>query len=68
VDMGGATSAPGQAVIGVAGRALARDIATTTAYGLDYVAGVTNQNSVTVYGARTQAVVAAGAGNTVPNY
>ncbi len=68
VDMGGATSAPGQTVVGVAGRALARDIATTTAYGLDYIAGVNGQNNVTVYGARTQPVITAGAGNTVPNY
>jgi len=40
-DMGGITGAPGtSSIIGVAGRALARDAATLIALGLDYIAGV----------------------------
>jgi len=68
VDMGATTSSPGNTVVGIAGRALARDAASTTAYGLDYLAGALKAIVGVVYGCRTQAYIQPGAGNTIDTY
>jgi hypothetical protein len=66
-DMGGTTGAPSNTVIGVAGRALARESATSSvAIGLDYVGG-TFVNGTPAKGAQTQTLVS-GSGVTCPSY
>lgn len=59
VDVGAATSAPSNQLIGVAGRALGRNSGTLSALGLDYIAGVgSGANSLTqAWGARTAALI-----------
>lgn len=61
VDMGLTTSSLPGAVIGVSGRALARDATTTIAYGLDYLAGAVSPANVV--GARTQGLYQAAVAN-----
>jgi len=59
VDMGSSTGAPGNSVIGVAGRALGRNSGTLSALGLDYIAGVgSGANGLTsAYGMRSAALI-----------
>jgi hypothetical protein len=66
VDMGSSTSAPANQVVGVGGRALAKDAATVSATGLDYIAGST-QTISTVTGCKTQPLIS-GSGKTVTDY
>ncbi len=63
-DLGGSTSPPSAAVLGVAGRALARDAATNDAFGLDYIAGASGQSLNAAYGARVQHFLS-GSGKTI---
>ena len=61
----GSESAPGTGVIvGVAGRAVARNASTLSAYGLDYLAGMMDINLQTAYGA-SASCMAVGAGKTL---
>jgi hypothetical protein len=66
VDMGGTTSAATNTVIGVAGRAVARDAATVQARGLDYIAGTT-VNGIGAVGAKTSGAII-GSGVTCPEF
>jgi hypothetical protein len=63
VDMGSATGGPSASVIGVAGRALIRDAATSDSFGLDYIAGASGRSGTAV-GARTAAFLS-GSGQTL---
>jgi hypothetical protein len=68
VDMGLGTSAPGVGVVmGVGGRAAARDAATTDVYGLDYIAGTSGRSPAAVTGCRT-AAIGSGVGTNIGTY
>jgi hypothetical protein len=68
VDMGLGTSAPGVGVVmGVGGRAAARDAATTDVYGLDYIAGTSGRSPAAVTGCRT-AAIGSGSGTNIGTY
>ena len=66
-DVGGLTSVGTGAVVGIGGRALARNTATVTAYGLDYVAGANAQSLVDAAAVRAQITVVAAIGKTITN-
>ena len=67
VDLGLGTTLAGGTVKGVAGRAIARDVATTIAYGLDYLAGMSGISLTVAYGCAT-GLLAAGSGKTLTDY
>src|SRR5437867_765334 len=66
-DVGGLTSVGTGAVTGVGGRALARNAATVTAYGLDYLAGANGQSLVDAAAVRAQIIFLTAIGKTITN-
>ncbi len=64
-DIGGATGISAGSVIGVAGRALARDATTLFAYGLDYLAGAQGQSLTEAHAVRCGIFFAVAAGRTI---
>ncbi len=64
-DLGGATSPGVGSIAGVAGRAVSRDVATTVALGLDYLAGAVAQSLTLCDVVRAQVVVVSGTGKTL---
>ncbi|MGH9312176.1 MAG: hypothetical protein ACRD1S_03150 [Vicinamibacterales bacterium] len=64
-DIGGTTALGSGSVIGVAGRALARDATTLFAHGLDYLAGAQAQNLTEANGVKCQIIFASAAGRTI---
>lgn len=64
VDLGGSTSAGTNVILGVGGRAIAKDPATAQAIGLEYLAGMQNHSISMAIGART-VHLAVGSGFTI---
>jgi hypothetical protein len=67
VDLGLTTATGAGTVKGVGGRAIARDVATTIAYGLDYLAGMQGISLAAAYGCAT-GLLSSGSGKTLTDY